>query len=70
MKKYRLIEGIGQYWNKRWEVQEQYSYYEGEEKIVAWHTVFHSADKTLCENVLKRYKTEPRKNYRIPFVVW
>ena len=32
-KEYRLIEGIGQYWNKRWEVQEKYSYYEDDKKV-------------------------------------
>lgn len=63
-KEYRIREGIGQYWNKRWEVQEKYSYYENGEFVTSWHTVFVSADKKNCEEVLKRYQTEPRKNYR------
>ena len=69
-KEYRLIEGIGQYWNKRWEVQEKYSYYEGDKKVEAWHTVFHSVNKKLCEETLKRYQTEPQKDYRVPFMAW
>ena len=69
-KEYRLVEGIGQYWNKRWEVQEKYSYYEGEEKVIAWHTVFHSVDKKLCEKTLKKYQTGAQKDYRVPFMAW
>jgi hypothetical protein len=60
-KEYRIVEGYGQYFNKRWEVQEKYSYYENGEKIEAWHTVFHSVDKDRCIEVMKRYETEPTK---------
>lgn len=69
-KEYRIVEGIGQYFNKRWEVQEKYSYYENGEKIISWHTVFHSKDKKLCEEVLQKYKTMPQKDYRMPFLEW
>ena len=40
MSEYRIIEGIGRFWNKRYEVQEKYSYYENGEKVYSWHTVF------------------------------
>lgn len=65
-KKYKIVEGMGQYFNKRWEVQEKYSYYENGKKITSWHTIFQSKDKTLCENVMKKYLKKPRKDYKIP----
>lgn len=69
-KEYRIKEGIGQNWNKRWEVQEKYSYYENGKRVISWHTVFTSTDKNSCEEVMKRYQTEPRKDYRMPFIEW
>ena len=69
-KEYRIKEGIGQYWNKRWEVQEKYFYYENGERVTSWHTVFHDRDKNRCEEVMKRYQTEPRKDYKMPFIEW
>ena len=70
LKEYRIKEGFGQHWNKRWEVQEKYFYYENGERITSWHTVFTSTDKNRCEEVMKRYQTEPRKDYRMPFIEW
>lgn len=52
MSEYRIIEGIGRYWNKRYELQEKYSYYEKGEKIYSWHTVFASPDRKRCEDAL------------------
>ena len=69
-KEYRIKEGIGQYWNKRWEVQEKYFYYENGERVTSWHTVFHDRYKNRCEEVMKRYQTEPRKDYKMPFIEW
>lgn len=69
-KEYRIKEGIGQYWNKRWEVQEKYFYYENGERVTSWHTVFTSTDKNRCEEAMKRYQTEPRKDYKMPFIEW
>ena len=69
-KEYRIKEGIGQDWNKRWEVQEKYSYYENEERVISWHTVFTSTDKNRCEEVMKRYQIEPRKDCKMPFIEW
>lgn len=63
-KEYRIKEEIGQYWNKRWEVQEKYSYYENGELVTSWHMVYHSKDRESCEEVLKKYQTMPQKNYR------
>ena len=61
-KEYRITEGYGQYSNKRWEVQEKYSYYEDGKWIEAWHMVFHSEDKNKCMEVMEKYKTEPLKD--------
>lgn len=69
MKEYRLIEGFGQHWNKRFEVQEKYYRYEGEKRIKSWHIVFHCANKKRAEEVLKKYQTEPQKNYYSPDVI-
>ena len=70
LKEYRIKEGIGQYWNKRWEVQEKYSYYENGKRVISWHTVFTSTDKKRCENVMKRQHTELKKDYSMPFIEW
>ena len=70
VKEYRVKEGIGQYWNKRWEVQEKYSYYENGERVILWYTVFTSTDKKRCKEVMKHYQTKPRKDYRMPFIEW
>ena len=69
-KEYRIKEGIGQYWNKRFEVQEKYSYYENGKRYISWHTVFTSTDKNRCEEIMKRYQTEPRKDYKMPIIEW
>ena len=66
MKKYRLIEGIGQYWNKRWEVQESYTYFENGELVHSWYTVFNSSDKNRAQEVLNKYKNNPPKRYKLP----
>lgn len=68
-KEYRIKEEIGRYWNKRWEVQKKYSYYENGERVTSWHTVFRSADKKQCEKVLEKYKIEPQTDRR-PFIMW
>lgn len=70
LNKYKLVEGIGQYWNRRYEVQEKYSYYENGKKVTAWHTVFHSSDKKKCEEALKKYEVFPQKNHKMPFIDW
>lgn len=58
MSEYRLIEGIGRFWNKQYKVQEKYSYCENGEKVCNWHTVFTSPDRKRCEEVLARRKTQ------------
>lgn len=68
--KYRIVEGIGQYWNKRYELQEKYSYYKNGELVESWYTVFHSRDKELCEEALHNRLINPKKDYRTPFTVW
>ena len=54
MKEYRIIEGMGRFWNKQYKVQEKYSYYENGERVYSWHTVFTSPDRKRCEVVLAR----------------
>lgn len=66
MGEYRIVESYGSHFNKRWEVQEKYSYYENGERISSWHMVFHSQDKTECEKVMQKYLAEPKKDYKIP----
>ena len=62
MEKYRMVQGIGLYWNRRWEIQKRYTYYErkhGELKeIIGWHMVFWSSNKERCEEVFRRYRDE------------
>lgn len=58
MSKYRLIEGIGRFWNKLYKVQEKYSYYENGEKVYSWHTVYTSPDREKCEVVLARRQSQ------------
>lgn len=31
---------------------------------------FTSTDKNRCEEVMKRYQTEPRKDYKMPIIEW
>lgn len=45
LKQYRMVEGIGSHWNKRWEIQEKYKYFENGEWVYSWHLVFWSSDK-------------------------
>lgn len=65
MGEYRMVPGIGSYFNRRWEIQKKYSYYEYRngtlEKIEVWHMVFCCSDKEQCERVLHRYQTDPPK---------
>lgn len=56
LRQYRMVEGIGSYWNKRWEIQEKYKYYENGEWVYSWYLVFWSSDKARCEEVFEKYK--------------
>ena len=56
--KYRLVSGIGQYMNSRYEIQERYKYYENDTWVYNWHMVFHSIDLKNCIEIWdKRYNT-------------
>lgn len=69
MNEYRIIENYGRYFNKRYEVQEKYSYInENGEKIEAWHMVYHSTDKNKCIETMEKYKARPKKD-RVSFDV-
>ena len=64
----RLVEGYGNYNEKRWEVQRKYRYLDCKGEIVyAWSLVFHSNDKEASEKVLEKYKNTPLKDYKIDF---
>lgn len=67
-KKYRVVEGYGAYFNKRWEVQEQYSYYENGEKVTSWHTVLHSKDKKMCDDAMEKFLKMPKKDCKVSFL--
>lgn len=66
IKTYRMVHGLGPYWNHRWEIEKQYTYYEWEQgdlkKITAWHMVFWTSNKEQCEKVLQKYLSEPQKS--------
>ena len=63
-----LREGIGQYWNKRFEVVEKYSYYEDGRYIEDYHIVFHSKDKERCMEYINKYNGKPkRKINKLPY---
>lgn len=55
---YRMVEGIGGYMNKRWEIQEKYKYLHKDRWVEAWHMVFWSSDKARCEEVFAKYKKD------------
>ena len=54
MSEYRIVEGIGLFWNKQYKLQKKYSYYENGEKIYSWHTIFTSPDIKRCEEALAK----------------
>ena len=58
LRQYRMVEGIGSHWNKRWEIQEEYKYFENDEWVHSWHLVFWSSNKTKCEEKLEKYRKE------------
>lgn len=58
MSEYRIKETIGSYNNRRFEVQEQYTYYENGEMKKGWLEVFHSPDRERCEEVLARRQSQ------------
>lgn len=64
---FRLVEGYGNYNEKRWEVQRKYSYYNSNgELIYDWSLVFHSINKKWCEEVMEEYRNY--KEHKIDFV--
>lgn len=58
MSEYRIKETIGSYFNRRFEVQKKYTYYENGEMKEGWLEVFHSPDRKRCEEVLARRQTQ------------
>lgn len=62
LRQYRMVEGIGSHWNKRWEIQEKYKYFENGEWVYSWYLVFWSSDKARCEEVFEKYKAEENEN--------
>jgi len=57
-KKYRLVFGIGQHMNSRYEIQERYKYYENDNWIYSWYLIFHSVELKNCIEIWnKRYNT-------------
>lgn len=52
--KYRLVEGLGSYFNRRYEVQERYSYYEGKEQVTSYHMVCFSSDYEIAKKMYMR----------------
>lgn len=52
MSEYRIVEGIGRFWNKQYQLQKKYSYYEKGEKVCSWYIVLTSPDRKWCEEAL------------------
>lgn len=55
LKEYRMVEGIGNHWNRRWEIQEKYKYFENGEWIEAWYMIFWSSDKVRCGEMFDEF---------------
>ena len=52
---YFLVEGIGQYWNKRYEVLKKDFYYDNNgEKIITWVLVGKGADYKKVEEIYNK----------------
>lgn len=51
---YRLIEGYGRYMERRYEVQEKYSYIENGETVISYHMVCHSTDLEMAKKMYER----------------
>ena len=62
---YRIIEGYGNHMEKRFEVQEKYTYYDNGEWIDSWHMVFHSTNVNDCIAVRDEYMKNPPKKWGI-----
>ena len=50
---YRLIEGIGRYMERRYEVQKRYSYIENGEQVTSYHMVCYSTDLEMAKMLYK-----------------
>lgn len=61
LRKYRMVEGIGSHWNKRWEIQEKYKYFENGEWVYSWHLVFWSSEKRDAKKCLRNIKRRKMK---------
>jgi hypothetical protein len=51
-KEYKIVQGIGHHWNRRWELLEKN--YNG-----IWNCVYHSKDRKLVEDALKDRMENP-----------
>lgn len=68
LNEFRLVEGCGNHNEKCWEVQRKYKYLNNNgDWIYTWALVFHSVNKKMCEEILKKYNNKPPKDYRIDF---
>lgn len=56
LKEYRMVEGIGNHWNRRREIQEKYKYFENVEWIEAWHMIFGVVIKQDVKKCLRNIK--------------
>lgn len=58
MSEYRIKETIGSYWNRQFEVQKRYTYFDNGKMKEGWLEVFHSRDRKRCEEVLARRQSQ------------
>ena len=55
---YRIVRGIGPYWDSRWELQKQYFYYDGDKKVTSWSLEMWSSRKELVIEALNKRLSE------------
>ena len=55
---YRIVKGIGSYWNSRYELQKQYFYYDGDKKVTSWGLEMWSSRKELVIEALNKRLSE------------
>ena len=61
--KLRVIEGIGHHWNREYQVEKRYPYYNEEINDIdyAWNLVYHSPELEWCMEYFEKHKNDVEK---------
>jgi len=71
LNQYRIAEGYGNYFNKRYEVQKRYYYPDSSGKLIeAWGLCFHSTSYEECEKILKKYLTINKPSFQLDELIF